>query len=113
MRDNVRQHLKDNSEKNYDKVRLEMLSMMSVEERAKAFADRHQEAELELRGLGATYGYQRIYNAEIGAYERGAIEQMKIDIDKACEFILESGHIRIGGISRREFVEYFRKAMEE
>ena len=34
-------------------------------------------------------------------------------INKACEFILESGHVRIGGITRKEFVEYFRKAMEE
>lgn len=57
--------------------------MKTIEERAREFADRHEEAELNLRGLGGVYGYNRIKNAEICAYERGAEEQRKIDIDKA------------------------------
>lgn len=56
--------------------------MKSIEERAYEYAERHQLAELELRGLGAVYGYQRIYNAEKVAYERGAEEQKAIDIEK-------------------------------
>lgn len=52
---------------------------MSIEERAKEYADRHQSAELNYFGLGKVYGYTRIYNAELTAYERGAKEQKAID----------------------------------
>lgn len=53
--------------------------MDKIIERAKEYADRHQDAELNHFGLGRTYGYQRIYNAELTAYERGAKEQKAID----------------------------------
>ena len=53
--------------------------MDKIIERAKEYADRHQDAELNHFGLGRTYGYQRIYNAELTAYERGATEQKAID----------------------------------
>ena len=53
--------------------------MDNIIERAKEYADRHQDAELNHFGLGRTYGYQRIYNAELTAYERGAKEQKAID----------------------------------
>lgn len=52
---------------------------MTIEERAKEYADRHQSAELNYFGLGKVYGYTRIYNAELTAYERGAKEQKAID----------------------------------
>lgn len=78
---------------------------------------------------GQAYGFKDGYI--VGAEEQKAIdddengkallyavnkttERVKREmINKACEFILESGHVRIGGITRKEFVEYFRKAMEE
>ena len=53
--------------------------MATIEERAKEYADRHQSAELNYFGLGKVYGYSRIYNAELTAYERGANEQKAID----------------------------------
>lgn len=59
--------------------------MDKIIERAKEYADRHQDAELNHFGLGRTYGYQRIYNAELTAYERGAKEQKAIDNAKAKE----------------------------
>ena len=48
-------------------------------ERAKEYADRHKETEINYFGIGKVYGYSRIYNAEITAYERGAKEQKAID----------------------------------
>lgn len=53
--------------------------METIEERAIEFADGHEQAELELHGLGHVYGYSRIYNSEKVAYERGAKEQKAID----------------------------------
>ena len=53
--------------------------MKSIKERAREYADRHKAEEI----VGKVYGYGRIYNAEIAAYERGALEQKLVDIDKA------------------------------
>ena len=52
---------------------------MTIEERANAYADRHQAAEFKYFGLERVYGYSRIYNAEKTAYEKGAKEQKAID----------------------------------
>lgn len=81
--------------------------MKTIEERAREFADRHEEAELNLRGLGGVYGYNRIKNAEICAYKRGAEEQRKIDIDKAYDW-LKARNVLIDAS-----LEGFRKTMEE
>ena len=48
-------------------------------ERAKEYADRHKETEINYFGVDKVYGYSRIYNAEMTAYERGAKEQKAID----------------------------------
>lgn len=48
-------------------------------ERAKEYADIHKATEFNYFGVGQVYGYERIYNAEITAYERGAKEQKAID----------------------------------
>lgn len=53
--------------------------METIEERAREYADRHQITELNYFGPGKVYGYSRIYNAELTAYERGAKEQKAID----------------------------------
>ena len=53
--------------------------MKTIEERAKEYADRHKATEINYFGVGKVYGYERIYNAEITAYERGAKEQKAID----------------------------------
>lgn len=73
--------------------------------RAKEYADRHQSAELNYFGLGKVYGYTRIYNAELTAYERGAKEQKSIDFErwlKAARNVLTEDSLKA-----------FRKAIEE
>ena len=57
--------------------------MKTIEERAKEYADRHKATEINYFGVGKVYGYERTYNAEITAYERGATEQKAIDVEKA------------------------------
>ena len=52
---------------------------MTIEERAKEYAYIHKATEFNYFGVGQIYGYERIYNAEITAYERGAKEQKAID----------------------------------
>ena len=52
---------------------------MTIEERAKEYADRQKATEINYFGVGKVYGYERIYNAEMTAYERGANEQKAID----------------------------------
>lgn len=54
------------------------LVMKTIEERAKDYADRHK-AESDYFGVEKVYSYEKIYNAEITAYERGAKEQKTID----------------------------------
>ena len=86
--------------------------MKTIDERAIEFADGHEQAELELHGLGHVYGYSRIYNSEKVAYERGATEQKAIDIEKACEWL--KNNLREYGIILFGYWESdFRKAMEE
>lgn len=51
-----------------------------------------------------------IRNAEFHAYCKGATEQREIDITKACEWILRNWW-NYG--NRHQFVQDFRKAMEE
>ena len=53
--------------------------MKTIEERAKEYAHRHKATEINYFGVGKVYGYERTYNAEITAYERGAKEQKAID----------------------------------
>ena len=53
--------------------------MKTIKERAKEYADRHKATEFNYFGVGQVYGYERIYNAEITAYEKGAKEQKAID----------------------------------
>lgn len=52
--------------------------MKSIEERAREYAGVHKATEFNYFGVGQVYGYERIYNAEITAYERGAKEQKAI-----------------------------------
>ena len=52
--------------------------MKTIEERARDYADKHK-AESDYFGVEKVYNYERIYNAEITAYERGAKEQKAID----------------------------------
>ena len=58
---------------------MEGIVMKNIIERAREYADRHKAEEI----VGKVYGYERIYNAEIAAYERGATDQKAIDIEKA------------------------------
>ena len=58
---------------------MEGIVMKNIKERAREYADRHKAEEI----VGKVYGYGSIYNAEIAAYERGALEQKSVDIDKA------------------------------
>ena len=88
-------------------------------ERAKEYADRHKETEINYFGIGKVYGYSRIYNAEITAYERGAKEQKAIDeanykqgyndaTKKACELLKA-----VGVLTDDDSIMGFIKAMEE
>ena len=52
---------------------------MTIEKRAREYADMHKATEFNYFGVGRVYGYERIYNAEITAYERGAKEQKAIE----------------------------------
>ena len=49
--------------------------MKNIKQRAREYADRHKAEEI----VGKVYGYERIYNAEIAAYERGAKDQKAIE----------------------------------
>ena len=87
---------------------------MTIEERAREYADAHKATEFNYFGVGQVYGYERIYNAEITAYERGATEQKAIDIDKACEIVRNIANEYFGDWEQSCKVEdTFRKAMEE
>ena len=54
---------------------MEGIDMKNIIERAREYADRHKAEEI----VGKVYGYERIYNAEIAAYERGAKDQKAIE----------------------------------
>ena len=71
--------------------------MKTIKERAKEYADRHKATEINYFGVGKVYGYERIYNAEITAYERGAKEQKAIDDEmrlKKCDNMTEEEYER-------------------
>lgn len=54
---------------------MEGIVMKNIIERAREYADKHKAEEI----VGKVYGYERIYNAEIAAYERGAKDQKAIE----------------------------------
>ena len=81
--------------------------MKSIEERAKEYADRHKATEFAYFGSNRRYSYERVYNADIVSYERGAKEQKAIDIDKACVWL------KARNVLTEASLEGFRKAMEE
>ena len=71
--------------------------MGTIEERAKEYADSHKATEINYFGVGNVYGYERIYNAEITAYERGAKEQKAIDEEvrlKKCDDMIKAEYDR-------------------
>lgn len=55
-----------------------MRNMFKVISLAKDYADRHELAEMGVRGLANLYPYTRIYNAEMVAYEHGAKAMLKL-----------------------------------
>lgn len=79
--------------------------MKSIQELAMEYADRHEEAELNLRGLGGIYGYNRIKNAEICAYERGAKERNKLLIEKFDEWLCNHSMITFDEGNRKALAE--------
>lgn len=81
--------------------------MKTITERAVEYADRHKATEIDYFGVDKVYGYTRIYNAEITAYERGATEQKALDINMACEWLLARN------VLTEASIEGFRKAMGE
>ena len=81
--------------------------MKTIEEKAKEYADMHKATEFNYFGVGQVYGYERIYNAEITAYERGAKEQKAIDDDmrlKKCDDMTEAEYNR-----ETAFVDWYLK----
>ena len=54
---------------------MEGIVIKNIQERAREYADRHKAAEI----IGKVYDYERIYNAEMAAYERGATDQKAIE----------------------------------
>ena len=54
---------------------MEGIVMKNIIERAKEYADRHKAEEI----VGKVYGYERIYIAEMTAYEKGATDQKAIE----------------------------------
>ena len=54
---------------------MEGIVIKNIKERAREYADRHKAAEI----IGKVYGYERIYNAEMTAYEKGATDQKAIE----------------------------------
>ena len=80
---------------------------MTIEERAREYADMHKATEFNYFGVGKVYGYERIYNAEITAYERGAKEQKAIDDEmrlKKCDDMTEAEYDR-----ETSFVDWYLK----
>ena len=81
--------------------------MKTIEEKAKEYADMHKATEFNYFGVGKVYGYERIYNAEITAYERGAKEQKAIDDEmrlKKCDDMTEAEYNR-----ETAFVDWYLK----
>lgn len=71
--------------------------MKTIEERAKEYANIHKATEFNYFGVGQVYGYERIYNAEITAYEMGAKDQKAIDEEvrlKKCDDMTQAEYER-------------------
>ena len=93
--------------------------MQTIEERAREYADVHDATEFNYFGGRQVYGYERIYNAEITAYERGAKDERRILTNKVWKYLSEKlkpavlgtdGLVVLeGGINEEEF----RKLMIE
>ena len=94
---------------------MEGIVMKNIIERAREYADRHKAEEI----VGKVYCYERIYNAEITAYERGAKDERRILTNKVWKYLSEKlkpavlgtdGLVVLeGGINEEEF----RKLMME
>ena len=81
--------------------------MKTIEERAREYAGVHKATEFNYFGVGQVYGYERIYNAEITAYERGAKEQKAIDDEmrlQKCDDMTEAEYNR-----ETAFVDWYLK----
>ena len=81
--------------------------MKTIEERAIEYANRHKATEFAFFGSNRRYSYERVYNADIVSYERGATEQKAIDIEEVCEWL------KARNVLTEASLEGFRKAMEE
>ena len=81
--------------------------MKTIEEKAKEYADVHKATEFNYFGVGQVYGYERIYNAEITAYERGAKEAESLNYEmrlKKCDDMTEAEYNR-----ETAFVDWYLK----
>ena len=81
--------------------------MKTIEERAIEYANRHKATEFAFFGSNRRYSYERVYNADIVSYERGAKEQKAIDIEEVCEWL------KARNVLTEASLEGFRKTMEE
>lgn len=81
--------------------------MKTIEERAIEYANRHKATEFAYFGPNRRYSYERVYNADIVSYERGAKEQKAIENNKACEWL------KARNVLTEASLEGFRKAMEK
>ena len=59
----------------------------TIIDRARDYADRHELAEMEFRGLSELYSYARIYNAEITAYANIA-KELILAIEKRHKYLI-------------------------
>ena len=81
--------------------------MKTIEERAREYADVHKATEFNYFGIGQVYGYERIYNAEITAYERSKKKKKAIDEEvrlKKCDNMTEDEYER-----EVAFAEWYHK----
>ena len=86
---------------------------MTIEERAREYAGVHKTTVFNYFGVGQVYGYERIYNAEITAYERGAKDERRILTNKVWKYLSEKLKSTVlgtdglvvleGGINEEEF----------
>lgn len=83
-------------------------SDMTIEERAK-------ECSYKIYTSGVEWWRDANSEIEFGelCYKKGAKEQRKIDIDKACKWLRTTTQCGVHPCSSNSFVEDFRKAMEE
>ena len=88
---------------------------MTIEERAKEYADRLKSAEISDFGIATVYGYKDVYNANMAAYKRGATEQEAIDDEEIKKLMSIMEHsASVLGIGTKWFNEDARQvAIEE